>query len=147
MIEYYTTDEVIECCVDYIKDRKPIGVPVTRHHDRLSRQGTKGRKSFADVTYKRVCETHFSIMHQLSVMRPYIEKHLQELHERIQDEDLIMKQHKLHFTTWLNDLNIPVGETPEEKMIHLLAIGPHSLDTSWQVYDINEFILYHGKGQ
>jgi hypothetical protein len=91
MIEYYTTDEVIECSVDYIKDRKPIGVPVTRHHDRLSRQGTKGRKSFANVTYKRVCETHFSIMHQLSVMRPYIEKHLQELRERIQDEDLIMK--------------------------------------------------------
>jgi hypothetical protein len=72
---------------------------------------------------------------------------LQELRERIQDEDLIMKQHKLHFTAWLNDLNIPVGETPEEKTIHLLAIGPHSLDTSWQVYDINEFILYHGKGQ
>jgi hypothetical protein len=28
MIEGYTIDEVIECCVDYIKDVKPIGVPV-----------------------------------------------------------------------------------------------------------------------
>jgi hypothetical protein len=25
-----------------------------------------------------------------------------------------MKQHKLHFTAWLKDLNIPIGETPEE---------------------------------
>jgi hypothetical protein len=48
-------------------------------------------------------------------MRPYVEKHLQELHERIQDETLIMKQHKFHFTSWLKDLNIPIGETPEEK--------------------------------
>jgi hypothetical protein len=49
------------------------------------------------------------------VMRPYIEKHLQELRERIQDETLIMKQHKLHFTAWLKDLNIRVTGTLEEK--------------------------------
>jgi hypothetical protein len=48
-------------------------------------------------------------MHQLAVMRPDIEKHLQELHEKNQDDDLIMKQHKLHFTAWLKDLNLPVG--------------------------------------
>jgi hypothetical protein len=29
MIEGYTIEEVIECCVDYIKDGKPIGVPVS----------------------------------------------------------------------------------------------------------------------
>jgi hypothetical protein len=78
-------------------------------------KGTKGHKSFTDVTYQRVCEAHFSIMHQLAVMRPYIEKHLQEIHERIQNEALIMKQQKLHFTAWLKDLNIPVGETLKEK--------------------------------
>jgi hypothetical protein len=54
-------------------------------------------------------------------------KHLQEFHERIQDETLIMKQHKLHFTAWLKDLNIPIGETPEEKMIYLLVTSPHSV--------------------
>jgi hypothetical protein len=75
-------------------------------------------------------------------MRPYIEKHLQELHERIQDETLIMKQHKLHFTTWLKDVNISIGETPEEKMIYLLAAGPHSVVKSWQAYDINGFTFY-----
>jgi hypothetical protein len=112
MIEGYTTEEVIECYVDYIKDGKPICVLVSRHHERLSGKGTKGHKSFIDVTYQRVCEAHFSIMHQLEVMRPYVEKHLQELRERIQDESLIMKQHNLHFTTWLKELNIPVGETP-----------------------------------
>jgi hypothetical protein len=29
MMEGYTTEEVIECCVNYTKDGKPIGVPVS----------------------------------------------------------------------------------------------------------------------
>jgi hypothetical protein len=29
MIEGYTTNEAIECYVDYIKDGKPIGIPVS----------------------------------------------------------------------------------------------------------------------
>jgi hypothetical protein len=53
-----------------------------------------------------------------------------------------MKQHKLHFTTRLKDLNLPIGETEEEKMIHLLTSGPHSLIKSWQVYDINRCTFY-----
>jgi hypothetical protein len=48
-------------------------------------------------------------------MRPYIKKHLQELHEKNQDNDLIMKQHKLHFITWLNDINLPIGEIEEKR--------------------------------
>jgi hypothetical protein len=81
-------------------------------------------------------------MQQLAVMRSYVEKHLQELRERIQDKTLIMKQHNLYFTAWLKDLNISTGETPEEKMIYLLVAGPHSVVKSWQAYDINGFIFY-----
>jgi hypothetical protein len=142
MIEGYTTEEVIECYVDYIKDGKPIGVPVSWHHGTLSRKGTKAAKSIIDATYEIVHEADFSVMHQLAVMRSYVEKHLQELREKNQDEVLIMKQHKLHFTTWLKDLNLPVGETGEEKMIRLLTSGPHSLVKSWQVYDINGCTFY-----
>jgi hypothetical protein len=50
MIEGCTTEEVIGYCVDYIKDGKLIGIPVSRHHGRLSRKGIKGQKSFTDVT-------------------------------------------------------------------------------------------------
>jgi hypothetical protein len=64
MIEGYTTEEVIECYTDYIKDGKPKGVLVSRHYGRLSRKGIKGAKSIIDVTYERVCEAHFSNMNQ-----------------------------------------------------------------------------------
>jgi hypothetical protein len=115
VIEGYKTKEVIVGYADYIKDWKLIGVPVSRHHGKISRKGTEGAKSIIDATYERVHDTHFSIMHQLAVMRPYIEKHLQELREKNQDEDLIMKQQKLHFTTWLQDQNLPIVETEDER--------------------------------
>jgi hypothetical protein len=37
MIESYTTDEVLECYNDYIKDGTPIGVAVSRYEGRLAR--------------------------------------------------------------------------------------------------------------
>ena len=62
MIESYSTEEVIECCIDYIKDSNPIGVPVSRHEGRLSGRGTKGKKRFIDHDYKAVEEEHFTIL-------------------------------------------------------------------------------------
>jgi hypothetical protein len=41
MIEGCTTEEVNECCVNYTKDGKPIGVPISQHHGRLYGKGTK----------------------------------------------------------------------------------------------------------
>jgi hypothetical protein len=142
MIEGYRIEEVIKCYADYIKYEKPIGVPGSQHQCRLSGKGTKRVKSIIDAIYERVHEADFSIMHHLAVMRPYVEKHLQELHEKNEDEDLIMKQHKLHFTTCLKDLTFPVGKTKEEKMIHLLTSGPHNLVKSWQAYDKNGCTFY-----
>jgi hypothetical protein len=78
MIEGYTTEEVIECYIDYIKDGKSIGVPVSRDHGRLARKGTKGAKSIIDATYERVCEAHFSIMHQLSLTKEAFGRALRE---------------------------------------------------------------------
>jgi hypothetical protein len=62
MIEGYATEEVIECCIDYMKDQNPIGVPVSRHHGRIFGKGIKGHKLFIDVTYQIVHDAHFSIM-------------------------------------------------------------------------------------
>jgi hypothetical protein len=67
---------------------------------------------------------------------------LQELREKIQDEALIIKHQKLHFAAWVKDLNIPIGETPEEKIIYLLTTSPHSVVKLWLAYDINDFTFY-----
>jgi hypothetical protein len=79
----------------------------------------------------------------LGCLGPNIRKtKMKLLREENQDGSLIIKQHKFYFTTWLKDLNLPVYETDEEKMIHLLASGPYIFVKSWQVYDINEYTFY-----
>jgi hypothetical protein len=35
IMEGYTTEEVVECCVDYIKDGKMIGLTIPLHEGRL----------------------------------------------------------------------------------------------------------------
>ena len=41
----YRTEEVIDFCVDFIDDLKPIGVPESRYEGRLSGKGTLVKKS------------------------------------------------------------------------------------------------------
>jgi hypothetical protein len=48
MIESYHTEESVDCCIDYIKDKGAIGLPESRHEGRLSGKGTIGRKRFID---------------------------------------------------------------------------------------------------
>jgi hypothetical protein len=57
IIESYTTEEVVECCADYVKDEKRIGLPIPLHECRL--RGRICQKSFVDRDYKSVSEAHF----------------------------------------------------------------------------------------
>jgi hypothetical protein len=44
IMEGYTTEEVVECCADYVKDGKGIGLPIPLHMGRLrGRRRGRGR--------------------------------------------------------------------------------------------------------
>ena len=57
-------------------------------------------------------------------------------------EEWIMKLHKLHFGPWLKKQSIEDDGSIEAKTVKMLARGPASLVTSWQGYDINEWMFY-----
>jgi hypothetical protein len=122
MIDSYTTEEVLEFYNDYMKDGKPERVLVSRYEGRLTGKGTIGKKTVNNQSYERVREAHFSIVHQIEIVAPYIEQHLQL---RDENEDCpyswIMKEHKHCFTMWLKDQNLQVGE---ENIMGALAQGP-----------------------
>jgi hypothetical protein len=44
IMEGYTTEEVVECCADYVKDGKRIGLPIPLHEGRLRGRGRWIRK-------------------------------------------------------------------------------------------------------
>jgi hypothetical protein len=66
-MEGYTTEEVVECCTNYVKDRKRIGLLIPLHEGRLRGRGRMGQKSFVDRDYNSVSETHFSVLQQLEI--------------------------------------------------------------------------------
>jgi hypothetical protein len=48
IMEGYTTEEVVECCTDYVKNGKGIGLSIPLHECRLRGRGRMGQKSFVD---------------------------------------------------------------------------------------------------
>jgi hypothetical protein len=62
IMEGYTTEEVIKCYVDYVKDGKRIGLPIPLHEGRWRGRGRMGQKSFINRDYNLVSEVHFSVL-------------------------------------------------------------------------------------
>jgi hypothetical protein len=124
----YTTEEVVECCTDYVKDGKRIGLPILLHEGRLRGSGRMGQKSFVDRDYSSISEAHFSVLQQLEIVAPYIEEHLSKLHrDNIgRTKACIMKEHRRVFNTWLMDKEIPIEDIP----MKMLASRPSSSVTS-----------------
>jgi hypothetical protein len=95
IMEGYTTEDMVECCADYIKDENRIGLLIPLHEGRLRGRGRMGQKSFVDRDYNSISEAHFSVLQQLKIAAPYIEEHLSELRrDNIgRTEAWIMKEH------------------------------------------------------
>jgi hypothetical protein len=128
IMEGYTTEEVVECCADYVKDGKRIGLSIPLYEGRLRGRGRMSQKSFIDGDYNLVTEVHFSVLQQLEIAAPYMEEHLSELHrDNIgRTEAWIMKEHRRVFTTWLMNKEIPT----EDMMMKMLASRPSSCVTT-----------------
>jgi hypothetical protein len=62
IIERYTTEDVVECCTDYVKDGKRTGLSIPLHEGTLRGRGRISQKSFVDGDYKSVSEVHFIVL-------------------------------------------------------------------------------------
>jgi hypothetical protein len=71
----YGTEEVIDFCVDFLPDLKPIGVPESRYEGRLTGKGTLGRKATICMDGYSFTQAHYTILHNSTVVTQFIEKH------------------------------------------------------------------------
>jgi hypothetical protein len=129
IMQGYTTEEVVECCVNYVKDEKRIGLHIPLHEGRLRGRERMGQKTFVDRDYSLVSEAHFSVLQQLMITEPYIDEHLSELQRDNRDhtDSWIMKEHQRVFSTWLMEKDILI----EDMTMKMLASRPSSCVTSW----------------
>jgi len=79
MIEAYTTEEAVNCCMKYIRDVNAIGLPVPVHEGRTMGMGCTGRKVDTDLQEEQLQEVHHSTLNQLVVMDTWVEMHLEEI--------------------------------------------------------------------
>jgi hypothetical protein len=145
IVKGYGTEEVIEFCVDFIPDLKPIGVPESRHEGRLHGKGTLGKKATICQDGDSFTQAHDTVLHNSSLVGPYVEEHKNVLRSKYPEksEDCIDGEHMKTFSSWLKRRLI--NDTNVEEQLYLLATSPASTILTFQGYEINGNIFYTAK--
>ena len=138
----YGIEEVIEFCVDFLPDLKPIGVPESRYEGRLTGKGTLGRKTTVCRDRDSFNQAHYTVLHNSTVVAPYIERHKNILRSENPGKanSWIKGEHEKTFGSWLQRHlmnNTTVGD-----QLYLLARSPSSTICNFQGYEINENTFY-----
>nr|XP_015642894.2 uncharacterized protein LOC107281397 [Oryza sativa Japonica Group] len=138
----YGTEEVIEFCVEFIEDLRPIGVPESRHEGRLWGKGTLGRKAITTVDNNLFRKAHFTVLQHSSLVAPYIEEHLALVRARnIGKSDAWITRHHIDtFPAWLRQHLM--GNESINQQLAFLARGPSGSITTFQGYEINGYTFY-----
>nr|USN27551.1 putative rice blast resistance protein [Oryza sativa Indica Group] len=138
----YGTEEVIEFCVEFIEDLRPIGVPESRHEGRLRGKGTLGRKAIMTVDNNLFRKAHFTVLQHSSLVAPYIEEHLALVRARnIGKSDAWITRHHIDtFPAWLRQHLM--GNESINQQLAFLARGPSGSITTFQGYEINGYTFY-----
>ncbi|KAK1602397.1 hypothetical protein QYE76_018960 [Lolium multiflorum] len=128
----YGTEEVIEFCVDFIPDLKPIGVPESRHEGRLSGKGTLGRKSMICRDGISLTQAHYTVLQSSTMVAPYIGDHKNFLRSQNpgQSNDWIRREHMSTFGGWLQKHLLNNEDIDDQ--LYLLAQTPSSTVVTFQ---------------
>ncbi|KAK1614087.1 hypothetical protein QYE76_019604 [Lolium multiflorum] len=137
----YGTEEVIEFCVDFIPDLKPIGVPESRYEGRLHGKGTLGKKSATCMDGHSFTQAHYTVLLNSILVAPYKEEHKEILRSKYpeQREDWIDGEHMKTFGGWLQTRLMNVTD---DEQLYLLAKQPSSTISTFQGYEINGNTFY-----
>jgi hypothetical protein len=68
MIEAYTTEEAVNCCTRYVRDKNAIRLLVHQHEGRTMGMGCMGRKVHTDIENEIVQDAHHNALNQLVSM-------------------------------------------------------------------------------
>nr|ABA95070.1 transposon protein, putative, CACTA, En/Spm sub-class [Oryza sativa Japonica Group] len=144
IIEGYTTEEVIEFCIDYMAETDPIGVPASHHEGRLAGLGTTGRKRIVpdQASY---AQAHFAVLQHMAEETPYFEEHLAKVRqENMGRSDMwINREHSTRFNEWFKNHIARSTDGPSEIIRYQCVASCPSWDVdTWQGYDINRYTFY-----
>ena len=104
MVQGYSSEEVVDWCLDYIDPTNPIGIPKSRHEGRLAGVGILGEKTF-NPNPDAFRQAHFLVLQHTSEVSPYIDEHKQQLLEENPErsEAWLARAHMNGFNIWFRN--------------------------------------------
>src|SRR3989337_563732 len=133
----HETEEVIEFCVDFIPDLKPIGVPESWHEGRLGGKGTLGKDQVICMDGHSWAQAHYTVLQNSSLVGPYIDEHKNILCSKHpqQSDDWITREHTGTFGGWLQTRLMHDDSVGDE--LYLLAKLPSSTKLTFKGSELN----------
>src|SRR3954470_16043346 len=135
-------EEVIEFCIDFIPDLKPIGVPESRHKGRLDGKGTLGEKQIICMDGHSLTEAHYTVLQTSALVAPYMDEHKNLLRSKHSErsDDWITREQTRSYSSWLQARTM--HDTSIEDDLYLLSQLPSSNIMTFKGYQINGNTFY-----
>ncbi|XP_057249341.1 uncharacterized protein LOC104883507 [Beta vulgaris subsp. vulgaris] len=94
-------ENVMSFCSEYLGNVKMIGLPTSRHSDRMDGKGTIGHK-VVNLSYDKWILAHTYILHNQEEVAPYVKQHMTYLRKnnRKAHEKSLANEHNKTFSTW-----------------------------------------------
>ena len=74
IVERYIVEETIEFCSEYIEKAKLVGLPESRHDDRVGGKGSRGLHVITP-SLEHLLQAHLYVLNNSNEVLPYILKH------------------------------------------------------------------------
>ena len=141
IVERYIAEEAIEFCSEYISNAFPIGLPKSRHFDRLQGKCTRGGQMVTKVR-EDVLQADLYILNNIDEVLPYITSHkdIVRRNNPKQSEKWLLHEHNKTFRKWFEAQILK--ENPSSETLRWLGGGLKFEVFVCNGYDINNISFY-----
>ena len=140
-VERYITEEVIEFYSEYIEKTKSVGLPESRHDERVGGKGSRGLYVITP-SIEDLQQAYLYVLNNSNEVLPYILCHeglVKKSNPKI-SKNRVLKEHNKIFLTWFKDTILSDDNASE--MLRKVTDGPKRNVLTWQGYNINKYSFH-----
>ena len=145
IVQRSVCEEVISWCSEYVENSIEIGLPASRHYDRLQGKGTLGGRNFS-MCPKLLRRAELYVLQNLADVHPYVEEHISVLRSEnpTASEVDLNHLHDANFVEWFKTrVMLDLVNNPNLcPRLRWLAYGCDKIVRSYEGYDINGYTFY-----
>ena len=100
----YSVEEAIEFCSEYLEKAKPVGLPESRHDDRVGGKGSRGLHVITP-SVEDLLQAYLYVLNNSNEIFPFIVKHeaLVKQNNPEMSKNWVLKKHNKTFYDWFKD--------------------------------------------